>query len=137
MNGILHNCSHPSDGVTKRLSEKDLVQAVYTYIDKVISVVRPKKLVYLAIDGCAPRAKLNQQRARRFRAAKDLAEARRKEAESQGEQKIADDEVFDSNCITPGTVFMTDMSRHLHYFVPRLNLAVQCLLPCDSSLRGW
>jgi 5'-3' exoribonuclease 1 len=57
---------------------------------------------------------MNQQRGRRFRSAKDAEDARKKAAQ-KGEE-IPDDP-FDSNCITPGTVFMAELSKQLRYFI--------------------
>ena len=51
--------------------------------------------------GVAPRAKMNQQRARRFRTAAEAA----KKAESRGEES-SQEAPFDSNCITPGLTFI-------------------------------
>lgn len=68
----------------------------------------------MAIDGVAPRAKLNQQRSRRFRSARDLAEATADMKEEAGGKKK---EVFDSNCITPGTEFLAKVSVTIQYFI--------------------
>lgn len=54
----------------------------------------------MAVDGVAPRAKMNQQRSRRFRTAKEAKEVR-DQALAKGE-KLPDEKAFDSNCITPG-----------------------------------
>ena len=68
----------------------------------------------MAIDGVAPRAKLNQQRSRRFRSAKDMAEATKDlPKDSQGKKA----QVFDSNCITPGTEFLAKVSKTIQYFI--------------------
>lgn len=65
----------------------------------------------MAIDGVAPRAKLNQQRSRRFRSAKDMAEIT-KDLPSRSSSLV-----FDSNCITPGTEFMSRVSDTIKYFI--------------------
>lgn len=114
--GTIHNATH-GDGVSKKLSEKDVMLSIMTAIDTQMKLVKPRQLLFIAVDGVAPRAKMNQQRSRRFRAARDLAEAH-KEAVAKGEE-IDASEVFDSNCITPGTEFMAAISAHLRYFVRR------------------
>jgi len=55
-------------GAVPGITEEQIFQNVCYYLDRVITdIVQPKELVYLAIDGVAPRAKLNQQRSRRYR----------------------------------------------------------------------
>jgi 5'-3' exoribonuclease 1 len=72
----------------------------------------------MAIDGVAPRAKLNQQRSRRFRSAKDMAEATKDLPQQTGEDGLSKGpDVFDSNCITPGTEFMARVSEVIKYFI--------------------
>lgn len=116
MNSILHTCTHSNDDdVTKRLSEEEVFSKIFTYIDHLFHIIKPKKVFYMAIDGVAPRAKMNQQRARRFRAAMDFEKSLEK-AITRG-MPIPKGEPFDSNCITPGTEFMAKLTRNLKYFI--------------------
>lgn len=67
-------------------------------------IVAPKKILYIAIDGPAPLAKQAQQRQRRFAAA----------AERKAGGKGVEDDGKDSNEITPGTLFMLELTKYIH-----------------------
>ncbi|KAI9149280.1 5'-3' exoribonuclease [Paramyrothecium foliicola] len=117
MNGIIHNCTHKDAGedTTFRLSEEEMFIRIFNYIEHLFGKIKPKQLFFMAIDGVAPRAKMNQQRARRFRTALDAEKAREKAIKDGIE--LPKEEPFDSNCITPGTEFMAKLSQQLRYFV--------------------
>lgn len=83
-----------------RLSEEEMFIRIFNYIEHLFGKIKPKQLFFMAIDGVAPRAKMNQQRARRFRTALE-AETAREKAIAQGVE-MPKEEPFDSNCITPG-----------------------------------
>lgn len=116
MNGIIHNCSHPNDAdATFRITEETIFKNIFHYIEILFRIIQPQKLFFMAVDGVAPRAKINQQRGRRFRAAKE-AEVLEAKARAKG-QEIPKEARFDSNCITPGTVFMSKLNEQLKYFI--------------------
>lgn len=74
--------------------------SIFSYVDLLFGKIKPKKLFFIAVDGVAPRAKMNQQRSRRFRTAKEAQEL--KEKAIRNGEKLPDEKAFDSNSITPG-----------------------------------
>merc|ERR1719262_391439 len=124
MNGIIHPCCHPEDGPAPE-DEEHMYENIFLYLDRLFRIVRPKRLVYMAIDGVAPRAKMNQQRARRFRAAQEREEMEREQEklrndwEAEGRQlpNRKSSKFFDSNVITPGTNFLHKMSEAIRYYI--------------------
>eukprot|EP01121_Diplochlamys_sp_Union-15-3_P014032 TRINITY_DN4435_c0_g3_i1.p2 TRINITY_DN4435_c0_g3~~TRINITY_DN4435_c0_g3_i1.p2 ORF type:complete len:369 (-),score=64.17 TRINITY_DN4435_c0_g3_i1:1295-2401(-) len=120
MNGIIHPCSHPENKPQPE-TEDDIMVAIFEYVSRLFAIVRPRKLLFLAIDGVAPRAKMNQQRSRRFRSAREAREKAREREEDAELNGMSDSEskksAFDSNCITPGTLFMEKVTNALQYFI--------------------
>lgn len=103
-----------------------MMREVFIYTDRVVSMVRPRKLLMMAIDGVAPRAKMNQQRSRRFRSAQEAKQkeedrqAAIAELESMGKEvsdEYRNEKGWDSNAITPGTPFMDLLAKSLRYWV--------------------
>lgn len=91
--------------------EEEMILEVLKYLQYVISYVNPTETVFIAIDGVAPRAKMNQQRSRRFKAAKDkkiLNDINRKYKEP-----VSFD--WDTNAITPGTLFMNKLCESIRH----------------------
>lgn len=127
MNGVIHQCSHSQDQtLISAREESEIFLNVFSYLSALFDIIRPKKLFFLAVDGVAPRAKMNQQRSRRFRSAAERVEAENKAAAKEAAQILNDpngpvtsgtQKYFDTNCITPGTEFMHRLSAHLRYLL--------------------
>ncbi|RDW72059.1 hypothetical protein BP5796_08093 [Coleophoma crateriformis] len=148
MNGIVHPCSHPEDRPPPK-DEEEMMLEIFKYTERVVNMVRPRKLLMIAVDGVAPRAKMNQQRSRRFRAAQEAKEKEADKAEllkmlkSQGGriEEEAPKRAFDSNSITPGTPFMDILAASLRYWCAyKLNTdpawAKMKVIISDSTIPG-
>lgn len=110
-NSVIHTCS--AQVAAKAPCATKLMPMIFQSIaDNTLMLIRnvqPTELVYIAIDGVAPRAKMSQQRKRRF------LSAQRNDAIQQFKKKHNIPFVdWDSNCITPGTTFMHELAIFLN-----------------------
>uniref|UniRef100_A0A5K4EPZ7 5'-3' exoribonuclease, putative n=1 Tax=Schistosoma mansoni TaxID=6183 RepID=A0A5K4EPZ7_SCHMA len=113
MNGILHTCSHP-EGSKIIFSEEIIFRNICLYIQFLFNLIKPRKTFFLAVDGVAPRAKMTQQRARRFQSALEGRIAKENLKDNSPETYS-----FDPCVISPGTEFMERLHRHLVTFVEK------------------
>ncbi|KAL7720297.1 5'-3' exoribonuclease [Entamoeba marina] len=123
MNGLIHPCVHPQDRPAPETVD-DMMIMLTKYLDYLIDIVRPRRLLYLAVDGVAPRAKMNQQRSRRFKAARDARISEEENKKIAAERaalgfvnEVEKKKVFDSNSITPGTYFMQRVTETLKKYI--------------------
>ena len=64
MNSIVHNCIHGNDPkrheYISRLDDfEEVWVSIMRAIDELVHTIKPSKLIMLALDGVAPRAKMN------------------------------------------------------------------------------
>jgi len=120
MNGTIHDVAQQVYGydkgakqeTLKRIAtmteadlEKDFFMALATRLDELIATLRPRQYVILCVDGVAPRAKINQQRSRRFRPAPPRPIGIQPQVQ------------FNPSVITPGTPFMMRLDNYLQHWI--------------------
>lgn len=134
-NSMIHPCAQHILQTTanKNLSTQELDELIIdyclVYTRYVVNTVKPQYL-YIMIDGVAPRAKINQQRERRFKSHFF------KTMELGIEEK--DHVYWNSNKITPGTVFMSKLTSALINYKKELIDAcyLKNVIISDSDERG-
>jgi len=89
--------------------EELMIKRILEYIRYIIDYVKPSDNIFIAVDGVAPIAKINQQRKRRYKSVID-----KEYNDYLNEKYKRDKNTFWSNIvITPGTKFMTKLDISL------------------------
>ena len=97
------------------LWENGLIESVVSCCKEIVKEVKPTEGVYIAIDGVVPMAKMRQQRLRRFKSVWEqglMADQQGLMADQQG-QSTTLIKKWNTNAITPGTVFMDKLCTRL------------------------
>jgi len=93
--------------------EKLMMERIIKYIDYIIKYVNPTELIYIAVDGVAPVAKINQQRKRRYKSVID----NKFNKELNEKYNILKNDVWSNIVITPGTDFMIKLDKLLNEYL--------------------
>lgn len=107
-NSIIHMCAGNIIGKSDAYVEEDIFKEIFEYTMQLTKICVPKSMLYVAIDGVAPRSKIQQQRKRRYLSAyrNDIVY---KFKDRNNIQYVK----WDSNAITPGTPFMGRLCSYL------------------------
>jgi 5'-3' exonuclease len=116
-NSIIYGLVAKIDKKTKEKEyEKILLNDINTYLQNIIcNVVKPKKRVYIAFDGSVPRAKMIQQRSRRFKSIQDTTYI----TALKEKHGIKKEYVWSQLQISPGTEFMVKVSKSILAFIKK------------------
>lgn len=92
--------------------ENEIIKDLINKTSEIVKQIKPQKLLYLAIDGSVPLAKMTQQRFRRYKgmAMNKYVETLRKKYKISQEIVIVNNEIWDKVSISPGTKFMKKVS---------------------------
>ena len=112
-NSIIYDCLRKLSKEYLKLNndakfEKKLIMEVALKIEEYILTINPENNIFIAFDGVAPIAKLEQQRTRRHKS--------HFEANVFEKLNIAKSKTWDKTAITPGTNFMTNLNNSISAF---------------------
>ncbi|EAR99904.2 XRN 5'-3' exonuclease amine-terminal protein (macronuclear) [Tetrahymena thermophila SB210] len=117
VNGICYQYArdeHQYNYLLKPKSLETIFKQVIDHIDSIIELVEPQLQVYLMLDGPCPRAKMNQQRQRRFHA--EMHHLTLKD-ELKKHGFDVKEETVPNNSIAPGTPFMYELNEQLRRYI--------------------
>lgn len=90
--------------------ENEVIEIVIKNIKMYIDIIRPSKTIFIAFDGVAPFAKMDQQRTRRY---KSLFTNQNSFVKNNIPNNNAN--LWNTAAITPGTEFMEKLSKRIEY----------------------
>ena len=132
-NSIIYDAVHNIDFTKLVISDiETIINSVCGKIDEYIFQLKPNNIVYIAFDGVAPVAKLEQQRSRRY---KSLYQNNI----SKSIFKDAKPDPWNTTAITPGTNFMKKLNENIRkkYNEPKkYNIDSFVLSPSDKYGEG-
>jgi 5'-3' exonuclease len=108
-----------------------IVESVCEKIDEYIVQLNPNNTVYIAFDGVAPVAKLEQQRSRRYKSTYQTAISR-------SINKSVEPDPWNTTAITPGTKFMESLNNKIreYYGVNPAKFNVNNIIVSPSDIHG-
>jgi 5'-3' exonuclease len=114
-NSIIYDIVHNIDFT--KIVESDMntiIRAVCLKIEEYISLLNPNNIIYIAFDGVAPVAKLEQQRLRRYKSSYQ-------NTMSRSIFKGTKPDPWNTTAITPGTIFMKNLNDKIrvHFNNPK------------------
>jgi hypothetical protein len=106
-NSIIYDAIHNIDFTTITEPDTDvIINKVILKIDEYTNVIKPTSNLFIAFDGVAPVAKLNQQRERRY---KSLYQTKI----TRSIYKNTKPDAWNTAAITPGTIFMKKLNEKI------------------------
>ena len=113
--------------------EQELIYSVCLKIDEYIQIINPRNRVFIAFDGVAPMAKLEQQRTRRYKSYFERELLKKLDTKKM-------EGTWDKTAITPGTEFMKKMGEFIKKYYKnsekRLNVKQIIISTSDEVGEG-
>jgi 5'-3' exoribonuclease 1 len=109
-----------------------LIQAVLEYIRYITMACMPTKLLYISMDGLAPRAKIMQQRKRRFLG---TFQKQMVHTEMLSVDRNFISREWDANAISPGTQFMKALAVAINEYCKRAYAGIEVIVS-DTMFVG-
>jgi 5'-3' exoribonuclease 1 len=120
-NSIIYDSVHKFEHTP---TDQEIILAVITKINEYIVEVKPTKTVFVAFDGVAPFAKMNQQRTRRYK------------SDFMSNKFETKNEYWDTTKITPGTEFMKELSITISEYYKNITTSCPNIIVSTSNESG-